>query len=969
MLRKAVTVAGLFGAIALLDLLHQPSPDAFNAEAMAIFGFIVLAAYMLGDLAESIHLPHITGYLITGVICGPDVLGLLHHGVLQDLEFFDHLALALIALSAGAAITLSTLRQASRLFTCVLSAQLLFTLLIVGGAVLLCSGGIPGLTIPILEGAPWSHRLSAALLLGLVASAVSPPAALAVIRETKAKGEMSETVMGLSVLNNAVVALLFAAALSAVGLLAPEITANVLESSPPRDTLFREIGMATGYGLLLGLGLAAYIRFLGRELVLIIIGLCFTLTWAAHQTDVDPFLSFLVAGVVARNTIHSEERSFAQSLSRLSLPVYVVFFFLTGAALQLSAIADLWGVVLLLFGARLVALYLGTAAGATLGGGSESLRRLGWMGFGAQAGIALSLTAILEQNFGELGLALGTVAVATIALNELAGPALLKVSLRWADETQKSTGLLPQSEFPEEPDPTAEEVSGGEDVDAPEAWLPEPGLQSADPWAVEKQSPHKALAKLSRNLRAELQSMVRDLRSGPIAARRETGLDFISQLRREFLRFHRRCMVLAQDPATDESLFLSTLSRQRSQLAARWQDHILDRAALADYRPEQRALNKLIAAVDTACGGLPAVLSVPMDSELLKHRAEDSIRVSLSKQFARLGNTLSSSDGERLVEAEKLARFSLGSELSQQLEQVAGLLAVTDRHLMSRARNIFEVYRQSMDAAIASERFKEREWESLLQHVRDEMEEEFTLANSEISRLADEAVRAASGALANPYQNFLALLDVAGSPECPPSSYQASKVYDRRIKAMTRIETGLEAARVLSRGVGNKLAMELELLRLQTRVHSLIQEKAQEFERDLHGRVVIQTARIQEALALLLKELRELIDNPDSSASAVEETLKLRTEDFAKLLLEAKGISSAYLSTLQSERVLSPIREELSTCIDMVKDHFNVFDGRSSLSGRGLPQESKIRVIPFRRLVRQYMDAEVSGACPPLRRT
>ena len=76
MLRKAVTVAGLFGAIALLDLLHQPSPDAFNAEAMAIFGFIVLAAYMLGDLAESIHLPHITGYLITGVICGPDVLGL-----------------------------------------------------------------------------------------------------------------------------------------------------------------------------------------------------------------------------------------------------------------------------------------------------------------------------------------------------------------------------------------------------------------------------------------------------------------------------------------------------------------------------------------------------------------------------------------------------------------------------------------------------------------------------------------------------------------------------------------------------------------------------------------------------------------------------------------------------------------------------------------------------------------------------
>ena len=67
--------------------------------------------------------------------------------------------------------------------------------------------------------------------------------------------------MGLSVLNNAVVALLFAAALSAVGLLAPEITADVLESSPPRDTLFREIGMATGYGLLLGLDLLPTFAF------------------------------------------------------------------------------------------------------------------------------------------------------------------------------------------------------------------------------------------------------------------------------------------------------------------------------------------------------------------------------------------------------------------------------------------------------------------------------------------------------------------------------------------------------------------------------------------------------------------------------------------------------------------------------------------------------------------------------------
>ncbi|MEC7242712.1 MAG: cation:proton antiporter, partial [Myxococcota bacterium] len=964
MLRKAVTVGGLFGTIALLGLLHQPSPDAFNAEAMAVFGFIVLTAYMLGDLAESIHLPHITGYLLTGAVCGPEILGLLDPETLHDLELFESLAVALIALSAGAALTMSTLKKGFRLFSSVMAAQFFFTLLLVGGGILLCSGLVPGLTLPFLVDAPWGYRLAAAVCLGLVASAMSPPTAIAVIRETKANGEMTDAVMGISVLNNVVVAGLFALGLTLAGALAPDIYTAHNEHGLGAS-IAQNIGGAALFGGILGLGIAAYIRFLGRELMLIITGLCFTLTWAAHQAGVDPILSFLVAGFVARNAFPNEEVSLSRVIAKLSLPVYVVFFFLVGAGLHLSAIPDLWSIALLLFGARLLALYLGTRVGATVGGGSENLKRYGWLGFGAQAGIALSMAKVLEGSFGEAGVALETLAVAGIALNEIFGPVLLKIGLGMAGETRAKQGMT-QRTAREEPVAETETESIPEDSAPLEAWLPESGSHTSDPWETEKKSPHKDIARISRNLRAELQSMVRDLRAGPIASRRETGLDFISQLRREFLRFHRRCMVLAQDPTTEESLFLSTLSRQRSQLAARWQDHILDRAALADYRPEKRALNKLTAAVDSTCGALPTVLTVPMDPELLENRTEDSPKTRLSKRLARLSNILSSSPGERLVEVEKIARFSLGSELSQQLEQVAGLLAVTDRHLMSRARNIFEAYRHSMDAAISSERFEKRDWESLLQHVREEMEEEFTLATSEIDRLADEAVRAASGALASPYQNFVSLLEVAGSPECPPSHYQASKVYDQRLKAMTRIETGLEAARVLSRGVGNKLAMELELLRLQTRVHSLIHEKAQEFERDLHGRVVIQTARIQEALASLLHELQEKVRDPESSAVDVETSLKSTTDDFAKLLVEAKSISSAYLSTLRSERVLSPIREELSLCIDMVKDNFSVFDGRSSLTGRGLPQDSKTRLIPFRRLVRQYMDAEVSRSLSDL---
>ena len=205
MLRKAVTVIGLFGTIALLGLLHQPSPDAFNAEAMAVFGFIVLAAFMLGDLAESIHLPHITGYLLTGIICGPYVLGLLDKAVIQDLKLFDHLAVALIALSAGAALTIQTLKKGARLLSAVMISQFFFSLLLVGGVVILCSGIIPGFALPFLVDATWGFKLAAALCLGLVASAMSPAATIAIVHETKSKGPITDAVMGISILNNVIV--------------------------------------------------------------------------------------------------------------------------------------------------------------------------------------------------------------------------------------------------------------------------------------------------------------------------------------------------------------------------------------------------------------------------------------------------------------------------------------------------------------------------------------------------------------------------------------------------------------------------------------------------------------------------------------------------------------------------------------------------------------------------------------------
>ena len=79
--RKFVTVAMMFGLMWSLPYLHTPSEGPLNPGSMAAFGFIVLTAYALGELAETWQLPHITGYLVAGGICGPSALGLLSSGV------------------------------------------------------------------------------------------------------------------------------------------------------------------------------------------------------------------------------------------------------------------------------------------------------------------------------------------------------------------------------------------------------------------------------------------------------------------------------------------------------------------------------------------------------------------------------------------------------------------------------------------------------------------------------------------------------------------------------------------------------------------------------------------------------------------------------------------------------------------------------------------------------------------------
>ena len=145
-------------------------------------------------------------------------------------------------------------------------------------------------------------------------------------------------------------------------------------------------------------------------------------------------LSAIAAGFAVCN-VFLQRRAFASLLERCMPFVLCFFFTTTGMHMDLPALRRTWPVALALFGARLLSLYLGCAAGARWAGASVEVRDYSWLAFITQAGVSLGLIEQVAEKFPTWGAQLEGSLVAVIVLNQLVGPPLLKHALRATRES------------------------------------------------------------------------------------------------------------------------------------------------------------------------------------------------------------------------------------------------------------------------------------------------------------------------------------------------------------------------------------------------------------------------------------------------------------------------------------------------------------------------------------------------------
>ena len=418
-MRRVIILLLLLGGMQLI----VPLGAGGNAsQALLTFGFLILAAYTIGEMATAVRLPKIVGYLVAGVVFGPSVLGTITVESRTELEPVSSLAIALIAFLAGAELRWSEVRERGAIISKILFSE--FGLSFVAIALLLF-----GLQeyIPFLRDAATRQVIAFSMLFAAIAVVHSPAVTMALLTETGARGPVARTTLGVVLVSDVVVVLLFSGVLALARYLVPPGGSDAAAIS--LGMVAWEIGGAVLIGAVLGGGVALYLRFVKRELFLFAIIVAFFGAELARLTHVETLLTLLTAGFVMENVSRNGEGELLRhAMERSAAPVFVVFFALAGAEMALREVGQLWFLIIPIVLVRAIAMWAGTQLGARWAGAQREGRYV-WMGLISQAGVAIGLATVVAEVYPRRGAQIQTLFLAVLAINQTLGPILFRQAL------------------------------------------------------------------------------------------------------------------------------------------------------------------------------------------------------------------------------------------------------------------------------------------------------------------------------------------------------------------------------------------------------------------------------------------------------------------------------------------------------------------------------------------------------------
>lgn len=374
-------------------------------------GIIIFMGMLGGKLAERFKLPNVSGYIVGGLLIGPSLLNIVKTGEADSFKILNDFALAAIAFSIGSEFLWEHIKKIGKNIMIITFAQVVGTMALVFFAMFLV----------------FNQDFGFSLVASSIAAATAPAGIVLVIRELKAKGPLVDTILPVIAIDDALGLMAFGISLSVVKLLNKGGDFSFLKmiSSP----VIEIVG-----SLLLGAVLGFLLSYVSKkakgkdELLSIVIGFIILGASLSNLLGVSPLLTCMMIGAMVINLVQNANRIF-DIVSDFTPPVYVLFFTLAGASLDVRILTKVGFIGIGYIIARTLGKVIGAGVGAKIVDAPSNVVKYLGMALLPSGGIPIGLALIVASELPSIGEAITTIVLFSILIFDILGPVLTRIGI------------------------------------------------------------------------------------------------------------------------------------------------------------------------------------------------------------------------------------------------------------------------------------------------------------------------------------------------------------------------------------------------------------------------------------------------------------------------------------------------------------------------------------------------------------
>lgn len=377
---------------------------------------VLLVGIIGGRIAHIFKLPNVSGYLVAGLFLGPSFFKLISSQDINSFSIINDLALAAIAFSIGSEFVIKDMLKLGKSIVIITIAE------VIGAIVLVFS----------LMFFVFKQPFAFSIIIASMSAATAPAATLLVIRQYKADGPLTRTILPVVALDDVFGIIAFGIALSLARMHVGQEKYSIINmiGGP-----FLEIGGSLLLGVALGLVLVAFAkRSKGKDelqgISLVAIGIA---TGLSNVLGFSPLLTCIVMGTTLVNMYHKSTRVF-ESVNDFISPIYILFFTLAGASLNLKTLSAVGLLGLSYIVSRAGGKMIGAWIGAKSVKADPAVTKYLGLGLLPQGGISIGLMVLVNQHLPQYSEAIGTIIMFSVLVYEVSGPIFAKIAIEKAGE-------------------------------------------------------------------------------------------------------------------------------------------------------------------------------------------------------------------------------------------------------------------------------------------------------------------------------------------------------------------------------------------------------------------------------------------------------------------------------------------------------------------------------------------------------